>query len=334
MLLPDDVQERILNLLPTVDLLRGQAVCKQWLSLTSQLLASRPPWILLRSKFSAKQVEYSLAYDLAAFGLGSKSSFSIGDPWTGTWKDIEVGFPFTRLRGFYYSEEGWSFIVVASHGVRLSEVTTVLRRAENDVTRRTSTYIPQHFMVERDGKLYSWTGPHGLMVYDVGKGVCAHVGGTRSPLLEDRKKTLLKCGQRLVRVYTYYEHDVVGCKMRCKVEKLCDENPLQEPIKVEEMGVMPAHLYDELVDGEWRIGLEFFAGGINHVCFRSQKSFKILTFDLLHRTWNWLPDCPFLASAFNKSQCRALKGFSLRVWPRLFFTVSQNLSAIADGYQM
>ncbi|MCO5547270.1 hypothetical protein L7F22_000717 [Adiantum nelumboides] len=206
---------------------------------------------------------------------------------------VKVGFPFTRLRGFSYSEEGWSFIIVASHGVRLSEVTTVLRRAENDVLRRTSTYNPQHFMVERDGKLYSWMEPHGLMVYDIGKGVCAHVGGTRSQLLEDRRKTLLKCGQSLVRVCTYYDPDVVGYKMHCKVEKLCDENPLQEPIKWEEMGVMPAHLHDELVDGEWRIGFEFFAGGINHVCFRSRTSFKILTFDLVHRTWNWLPDCLF-----------------------------------------
>ncbi|KAI5069283.1 hypothetical protein GOP47_0015584 [Adiantum capillus-veneris] len=361
-MLPDDLQEKILRLLPTVDLLRGRAVCKQWLSLASHLLLSRPPWILLCSKSCAKQVEYSLAYDLEACewyklpatnlpescvlegcvqgllvaragGRGLKDSFCIGDPWTGTWKQLQVGFTFTRIRGFFSSEKGGSLAIIASHWVRFSQVTKVLwQQSEKDKTLHTVACNLPSFMVERDAKLYSWMRPCGLMVYDVGKAECALIHGTKDDQMEEdrRTKTLLKCGNRLVRVCVdEYDPNIFGNERYVRVEQLCEEGSLQEPIKWEEVGVIPTHLVDQLLDGWWMMGVESFAGGMNHVCFRAQRFFKILTFDLVHRTWNWLPDCPFLAKPFSKSQCRALKGCSLEVWPRLFPTIFQNLHSIS-----
>ncbi|MCO5605869.1 hypothetical protein L7F22_060053 [Adiantum nelumboides] len=366
-MLPDDVQEKILRLLPTIDLLRTRAVCKQWLSLASRLLLSRPPWILFGSRFSAKQAEYSLAYDLDASewyklpptnlphssvlegcvqglllarvkGRGTKTSFFIGDPWRGTWKHIQIDFPFTRIRGFHLNGECGSLAIIASYWVRFWDVTTVFWQSENNIILQNLRCTPEGFMVERDGKLYSWMRPRGLLVYHVGEAVCAHLCGTKDERKEEdrRTKTLIKCGNRLVRICVdEYDGHIFGNERYVRVEQLREEVPLQEPIMWEEVGVMPTNLLYELLDGWWAMGVESFAGGMNHVCFRGQRYFKILTFNLVHRTWNWLPDCPFLDKGFSKSYCRTLKSLSLEVWPRLFPTIFQNKPAvplIIDGF--
>lgn len=244
---------------------------------------------------------------------------------------MQVGGPFTRLRGFQYNEEIDSYIILASHRVRFLEVTKVFLQSQSSTTTKSLTCNPQGFMVERDGKFYSWMRPRGLMVYDGKEGTSVHVNGIKDERREEerRSKTLLNCGGKLVRICVdHYDNHIFGNERYVRVEQLCEESSLQEPIKWQEVGVMPINLLDELLDDWWKMGVESFAGGTNHVCFRAHKQIKILTFDLVHKTWTWLPQCPFLPSTVSKSQCHALKGYSLKVWPRLFPAILKNQASM------